>query len=109
MCFCVILIIPVPTTSKNPNEKALVNLTNHALFPFARRLYNQKRDARGCGVFYSGVVDCAARTARAEGVRGLYKGFRANLLRQLPHGMCTFYCLEQYRRLYDGAGGRALL
>ena len=60
----------------------------------ATRIYNQP--ARPVPL-YTGALDCIAKTVRKEGFRGLYKGFGANLIRQLPHGCVTFVALEQLR------------
>jgi solute carrier family 25 protein 34/35 len=48
------------------------------------RLYNQPV-VGGRGTLYTGWLDCARKTVRAEGVRGLYKGFLAHYLRLGPH------------------------
>ena len=47
----------------------------------ATRLYNQKVGKAGGGEFYTGIADCLAKTVRAEGVRGITKGFGANMMR----------------------------
>lgn len=49
------------------------------------RLYNQGIDSFGKGILYKGWCDCAHKVFRYEGIRGLYKGFWANYLRQAPH------------------------
>ncbi|XP_054740057.1 solute carrier family 25 member 35-like [Anastrepha obliqua] len=49
------------------------------------RLYNQEVDTYGKGVLYKGWLDCISKIFRTEGIRGLYKGFWANYLRQAPH------------------------
>lgn len=43
---------------------------------------------------YSGVLDCAAKTWRGEGVRGLYAGVSINLMRALPAAAVTFFAYE---------------
>ena len=60
------------------------------------RVYNQTT-AGGQKAWYSGPVDAALKTMRAEGWRGLYKGFGSTVWRQMPHTMVTFICLEQLR------------
>ena len=37
-----------------------------------------------------GVVECLARTARHEGLRGLYKGWLPNYARSAPHATILF-------------------
>ncbi|XP_050678714.1 solute carrier family 25 member 34-like isoform X2 [Leptidea sinapis] len=49
------------------------------------RLYNQAVDAQGRGVLYSGIVDCANKITRAEGILAFYKGIGPSYLRQAPH------------------------
>ncbi|KAJ3364958.1 Mitochondrial oxaloacetate carrier protein [Allomyces javanicus] len=79
-------------------------LVAFAMNPFdtvSTRLYNQAVDAHGRGVLYTGPMDCFAKTIRAEGVAGLYKGFTAHWLRVGPHTILTFVFLEQLRSLAD--------
>ena len=45
------------------------------------RLQDQRN---GVARVYTGVWDCAVKTVRREGVRGLYSGFSVNLVRALP-------------------------
>jgi solute carrier family 25 protein 34/35 len=71
-----------------------------AMNPFdlvSTRLYNQRVGPEARGALYSGVVDCFAKTLRAEGPRGLYKGFFAQWLRIGPHTVLTFVFLEQLK------------
>jgi len=58
----------------------------------ATRLANMPR-----GKYY-GVWDCLWKAVLAEGVGALGKGFAANLIRNLPHGVITFMLVEQLRR-----------
>ena len=51
------------------------------------------------GALYSGAIDCAVKTARAEGVLGLYKGFMPAYARLAPHRVVHFVTLEQLNRL----------
>jgi solute carrier family 25 protein 34/35 len=43
---------------------------------------------------YSGIADAAAKTVRAEGLRGLYKGAWALYLRLAPHSVITLVTFE---------------
>lgn len=46
---------------------------------------------------YTSTLDCMAKTLRAEGWRGLYKGFWAQWMRLGPHTIITFIVYEQLR------------
>ncbi|KAL5558520.1 hypothetical protein UlMin_034731 [Ulmus minor] len=48
---------------------------------------------------YSGAVDCALKTVRAEGPMALYKGFIPTISRQGPFTVVLFVTLEQVRKL----------
>lgn len=72
-----------------------------AMQPFdfaAVRLMNQ---GSGEGALYAGPFDCIAKTVRAEGVLGVYKGTLANYLRFGPYCVFTFVFLEQFRNAWD--------
>jgi solute carrier family 25, member 34/35 len=78
-------------------------LVSVAMNPFdvvSTRLYNQ--DA--AKPLYSGPVNCLVRTARSEGIRGLYKGFGAQYFRVGPHTVFTFLFWEQLKRMATQAG-----
>lgn len=54
------------------------------------RMYNQSPNALGPdgkprGLMYKNPIDCLYKTWKVEGVRGLYKGSTAHLLRIAPH------------------------
>jgi solute carrier family 25 protein 34/35 len=55
---------------------ALVTLAMNPPDVISTRLYNQPV-VNGKGTLYSGLVDCAAKTIRTEGIAGLYKGTTA--------------------------------
>jgi hypothetical protein len=61
------------------------------------RMMNQP--SSGAGRLYSGPIDCAIKTARAEGLLGLYKGFTPAYARLAPHRVVHFVCLEQLNRM----------
>lgn len=68
-----------------------------AISPFdviSTRLYNQT------GTTYSGVVDCFVKTIKAEGLRGLYKGWLPQFTRIGPHTVLTFVFWEQLKRIW---------
>lgn len=46
---------------------------------------------------YSGLLDCAAQTLRAEGITAFWKGATAQFVRLGPHTMLTFMALEWLR------------
>jgi solute carrier family 25 oxoglutarate transporter 11 len=48
---------------------------------------------------YSGALDCALKTIRAEGPMALYKGFIPTISRQGPFTVVLFVTLEQVRKL----------
>jgi len=47
---------------------------------------------------YAGVVDCLQKTVKADGLRGLYKGWLPCWLRIGPHTVITFICFEAMRK-----------
>ncbi|KAM3961270.1 solute carrier family 25 member 35-like [Aphomia sociella] len=49
------------------------------------RLYNQAVDSEGRGILYSGIVDCARKITKTEGLLAFYKGMGPSYLRQAPH------------------------
>ena len=53
------------------------------------RMMNQAQGAK----MYSGGLDCAIKTARAEGILGLYKGFFPAYARLAPHRVVHFVTL----------------
>lgn len=59
------------------------------------RLFNQS-PIRGQQL-YTGLVDCAVKTIRAEGWRALFKGFIPHYIRIGPHTLLTLMFLEQVR------------
>eukprot|EP01095_Lingulamoeba_sp_RSL-Kostka_P006725 TRINITY_DN2122_c0_g1_i1.p1 TRINITY_DN2122_c0_g1~~TRINITY_DN2122_c0_g1_i1.p1 ORF type:complete len:323 (-),score=63.26 TRINITY_DN2122_c0_g1_i1:287-1255(-) len=67
----------------------------------ATRIYNQKMSPSGKGLLYSGPIDCLIKTFKAEGIRGLYKGWTGHYLRIAPHCVLTFVFLEQIRYLFQ--------
>lgn len=64
------------------------------------RMYNQDRR----NPQYRSPIDCLAQTVRAEGFRGLYKGFSANYFRVGPHTILCFVFLGQMRILAKSQG-----
>ncbi|CAB3221408.1 unnamed protein product [Arctia plantaginis] len=49
------------------------------------RLYNQAVDANGRGLLYTGLMDCARKITKSEGLLAFYKGMGPSYLRQAPH------------------------
>lgn len=62
------------------------------------RVMNMKVEA-GEQPPYSGALDCAVKTVRAEGPMSLYKGFIPTISRQGPFTIVLFVTLEQVRKL----------
>ena len=58
----------------------------------------------GKGTLYLGVLDCLGKTLKAEGVRGLMKGWLAQYLRLGPHTILTFVFLEQVKSFAEKFG-----
>ncbi|KAI8145117.1 mitochondrial carrier domain-containing protein [Fennellomyces sp. T-0311] len=48
---------------------------------------------------YKGVIDCGLRTARAQGLQGLYRGLGVTLLRDSPSYVCYFVTYEGLKRV----------
>lgn len=70
-----------------------------ALPQIKTRMMNQPKDKP----LYSGPLDCVAKTVRAEGIGGLYKGFVPAYARLAPHRVVHFVCLEQLNRVFGVA------
>ncbi|XP_061336812.1 mitochondrial uncoupling protein 5-like [Gastrolobium bilobum] len=62
------------------------------------RVMNMKVEL-GAAPPYSGALDCALKTVRAEGPMALYKGFVPTISRQGPFTVVLFVTLEQVRTL----------
>lgn len=62
------------------------------------RVMNMKVEP-GAAPPYSGALDCALKTVRAEGPMALYKGFIPTISRQGPFTIVLFVTLEQVRKL----------
>ncbi|OQR91631.1 mitochondrial 2-oxoglutarate/malate carrier protein [Achlya hypogyna] len=60
------------------------------------RLMNMHHNAT---VEYTGTVDCFTKILKAEGVRGLFKGWTPAYMRLGPQTIITFMTLEQLRKL----------
>ncbi|KAL0449453.1 UNVERIFIED_CONTAM: Mitochondrial uncoupling protein 5 [Sesamum latifolium] len=63
------------------------------------RVMNMKVEA-GVAAPYSGALDCAMKTIKAEGPMALYKGFIPTISRQGPFTIVLFVTLEQVRKLF---------
>ncbi|CAJ1940237.1 unnamed protein product [Sphenostylis stenocarpa] len=62
------------------------------------RVMNMKVEP-GAALPYSGALDCALKTVRAEGPMALYKGFVPTISRQGPFTVVLFVTLERVRKL----------
>lgn len=65
------------------------------------RLYNQGVDAKGKGLYYSGLVDCIKKILLSEGPLGFYKGTTASFLRIGPHTVLSLMFWNEFRKLYN--------
>ncbi|KAE9613343.1 hypothetical protein Lal_00027297 [Lupinus albus] len=64
------------------------------------RVMNMRVEA-GAEPPYSGALDCALKTVRAEGPMALYKGFIPTISRQGPFTVVLFVTLEQVRKVFN--------
>lgn len=64
------------------------------------RVMNMKVEAGAAEPPYSGAIDCAMKSVRAEGAMALYKGFIPTISRQGPFTVVLFVTLEQVRKLF---------
>lgn len=62
------------------------------------RVMNMKVEP-GMAPPYSGAIDCAMKTIKAEGPMALYKGFIPTISRQGPFTVVLFVTLEQVRKM----------
>lgn len=54
----------------------------------------QVQGTGGRPVLYRGICDCMIQVTRSEGMRGVYAGLPANLVKLAPTGALTFLCVE---------------
>ena len=64
------------------------------------RVMSMKMEAGAAAPPYSGALDCAVKTVKAEGLMALYKGFIPTISRQGPFTVVLFVTLEQVRKLF---------
>lgn len=50
---------------------------------------------------YDGFFDCASKTVKREGFKGLYKGLLPNLVKVCPSVAISYFCYENFKRLLD--------
>ncbi|CAG8658322.1 9118_t:CDS:1, partial [Paraglomus occultum] len=50
---------------------------------------------------YNGVIDCARKTYRIEGVKGFFRGFGTCILRAGPVNAATFVAFEAALRAFE--------
>lgn len=58
-------------------------------------------DNRGKGVLYKNIFDCFVKTVKAEGLKGLYKGFVPNYWRLAPHTVLNLTFWEQLKSWHE--------
>ncbi|TKY58707.1 Mitochondrial uncoupling protein 5 [Spatholobus suberectus] len=73
-------------------------VTSNPVDVIKTRVMNMKVEP-GAAPPYSGALDCALKTVRAEGPMALYKGFVPTISRQGPFTVVLFVTLEQVRKL----------
>jgi solute carrier family 25 protein 34/35 len=72
---------------------------------FSTRLSNQPvNPVTKKGLLYDNLYDCAKKTYRNEGIRGMYKGFWAHYLRLGPHTILTLVFWEQCKMMTKNLG-----
>lgn len=49
-------------------------------------------------IFIEGILDCAKKTYRLEGLRGLYRGFLPCIIRSMPVNAAIFLAFETTMR-----------
>ncbi|CAI8491713.1 unnamed protein product [Hanseniaspora opuntiae] len=50
---------------------------------------------------YNGFFDCASKTVKREGFKGLYKGLLPNLVKVCPSVAISYFCYENFKRLLN--------
>lgn len=63
------------------------------------RLQQQQPDAATGRLPYAGVLDCASKTVRGEGVGALWKGLPTYVVRIAPHAVITLTAIDVLNRL----------
>ncbi|KAL1327482.1 hypothetical protein HN51_037533 [Arachis hypogaea] len=76
----------------------VASVTSNPVDVIKTRVMNMKVEP-GAEPPYSGALDCAMKTVRAEGPMALYKGFIPTITRQGPFTVVLFVTLEQVRKL----------
>lgn len=77
------------------------------------RMYNQPTvigpDGKLRGTLYKNPIDCLWKTAKIEGIRGLYKGSTAHFMRIAPHTIITLTAndliVNAYKKVRDSHSG----
>jgi Mitochondrial carrier protein len=84
-------VIAEASKSMGSAMKAVPAAGAHSVAPIAQPLPGE--------LFYTSTLDCLTKTFKAEGFRGLYKGFSQQWLRLAPHTIITFVAYEALRDL----------
>lgn len=58
------------------------------------------------GLCASPVVDCACRINKEHGIRGVYRGHQATLIRIFPYAALNYMGYEQYKRVSSSSSRR---
>ncbi|XP_021956952.1 solute carrier family 25 member 35 [Folsomia candida] len=79
----------------------LVSIAMAPLDLVSTRFYNQGVDAKGKGLMYSTVRNCAWKIFRAEGVLGFFKGWTAIYFRLGPHTLLSLVFWDILKSKYN--------
>lgn len=77
----------------------LASVASNPIDVVKTRVMNMKVEP-GKAAPYSGALDCAVKTVRAEGPMALYKGFIPTVTRQGPFAIVLFLSLEQIKKVF---------
>lgn len=59
-------------------------------------------DSEGRGLLYSGIVDCARKITKTEGLMALYKGIGPSYFRQAPHSVLLLVFWDMLKDVQKG-------
>ncbi|KAG5672791.1 hypothetical protein PVAND_002885 [Polypedilum vanderplanki] len=77
----------------------LMTIVMHPFDSISTRIYNQKTNVSGQGMYYKGVIDCLMKIIKFEGFRGLYKGFWPHYVRMGTHSVLVLVFFDELKAL----------